>query len=100
VKEIGRPTDEELDRMEALAEAYFSGERWAVEAKLWDDGDVHLEAFCTLGTSFEPGYDNSVRYHRQILIYERSANTCTYINKVSRFGESQVQYLNEEAIDW
>jgi hypothetical protein len=100
MKYIGRPTDEELDRIEELAEAYFLGEWWTVEAKLWDDGDVHLEAFCTLGTSFEQRYDNSVRYHRQVLRYERSSNSCTYINKVSRHGESQAQYLKEKVINW
>jgi len=100
MRQIGRPTDEELDRIEALAEEYFSGERWAVEAKFWDDGDVHLEAFCTIGTSFDSGYDKSVRFHRQILRYERSANQCTYTNKVVRSDESAVQYLNEIEIEW
>lgn len=98
MNEIGRPTEEELDRMEAFVEEYFVGDRWAIDAKLWDDGDVHLEAFSTLGTSFERGYDEGVKAHRQIIKYERGPNQWVYINKVSYTGARKSKYLKEEVI--
>jgi len=98
MNEIGRPTEEELDRMEAFAEEYFVGDRWAIDAMLWDDGDVHLEAFSTLGTSFERGYDEDVKAHRQIIKYERGPKQWVYINKVSYTGARPSKYLTEEVI--
>jgi len=98
MKQIGRPTEEELDRLETFAEEYFVGGRWAIDAKLWDDGDVHLEAFSTLGTSFDRGYDEDVKAHRQIIRYERSTNRWVYINKVSYRGGRTSKYLTEDVI--
>lgn len=98
MNEIGRPTDEELDQMQSFAEEYFVGDRWAIDASLWDDGDVHLEAFSTLGTSFDRGYDETVKAHRQIIKYERSASRWVYINKVAYTGARPSQYLTEDVI--
>jgi len=95
---IGRPTEEELDRMEAFAEEYFVGDRWAIDAMLWDDGDVHLEAFSTLGTSHDRGYGPNIASHRQIIRYERSTSRWVYINKVITTGSNKNRYLIEEEI--
>lgn len=83
MRELGRPTDEELDRIEELADEYFRSDRWAVEVRCWDDGDVHLIAYSTLGTNVSEGYPIDVRSHKQLIIYERESGHAHYQNKVN-----------------
>ncbi len=100
MKSVGRPTEAELNRLKELVEQYFVGDRWAVNAEFWDDGDVHLEAFSTIGTSHAAGYDDNVAYHRQIIRYERQSQLCEYENRVSYSGSYRIKVLNEFHIDW
>lgn len=99
MKQIARPTKSEIDRLEELANQYFVGEHWAIEAKFWDDGDIHLEAFSTIGVGQDTGYPKSVAYHRQILRYERQSNLCEYENIVMQ-SNNHSRVLNEFWIDW
>lgn len=100
MRSVGRPTEAELDRLEELVDQYFVGDRWAIDAKLWDDGDVHLEAFSTIGTSHAAGYDENVASHRQIIRYERQSQLCEYENRVSYAGSYRRKILKEFYIDW
>jgi hypothetical protein len=97
---VGRPTDSEISRMEELVNTYFGGERWAIEAKFWDDGDVHLEAYSTIGTGFERDYPNNVSHHRQLIRYERESGKCTYLNRVTYTDRMRVRDLNRLELDW
>jgi hypothetical protein len=100
MRSIGRPTEEEIDRLKELAEQYFVGDKWAIKAKLWDDDDVHLEAFSTIGTSHAAGYEDTVAHHRQIIRYERQSQLCEYENRVSYASSHRSKKLNEFYIDW
>ena len=80
MKRIGRPTEAELDRIEELVDEYFVGDSWALDAKFWDDGDIHLTAYSTLGTNCNEGYPIEVINHRQVILYKRQSGDCYYIN--------------------
>jgi hypothetical protein len=101
MKEVGRPTEEELDRLEELVEQYFVGDSWAVEIRCWDDDDVHLTAYSTIGTNCNEGYPLSVAWHRQNIIYERQSGHCHYENRLRSQTSSQPdRTLNRVEIDW
>lgn len=101
MNEVGRPTSEELDRMEELVDEYFVGDSWATEIRCWDDGDVHINAYSTLGTNYDDGYPVEVRYHRQNILYKREDNECFYKNVVELMTSSRPKMeLNRIEIDW
>jgi hypothetical protein len=100
MNEIGRPTDEELDRMEELADQYFVGDKWGLDAKFWDDGDVHLTAYSTIGTNNDDGYPMEALHHRQLIIYEREDDECWYVNKVKISHPRPNRELNRVEIDF
>lgn len=101
---VGRPTEDELDRFEELADEYFVGDSWTIEASLWDDGDVHFEAFTTLGNKHRDGYPNDLWNHRQKIVYERGDEFAHYYNVLEWPHEehqaSAIQKLNEFEIEW
>jgi hypothetical protein len=100
LNEIARPTDEELDRIEELVDEYFVGEKWGLDAKFWDDGDVHLTAYSTLGTNCNEGYPMEVINHRQVIVYQREAGDCFYINEARIDAPRCNQELNQINIDF
>ena len=103
MRSVGRPAGEELDRIEELAEMYFHKDRWAIDAFFWDDGDVHIEAFSTIGTGYEHAYPDEVNNHRQIIVYERDAEILKYKNRIELKNDnigSRVRVLNEIKLEW
>lgn len=90
---VGRPKDSEMDRVSGLAKEYFVSDDWSIEVKCWDDGDVHIEAYSTLGVGFAVGYPSDVHYHRQIVRYKRDESVCNYINAVY-YTDGTIQDLN------
>jgi len=98
---VGRPTDEEFDRLKELVEEYFVGSSWAIEVRCWDDDDVHLTAYSTIGTNCDEGYPLAIAYHRQNIIYERQEGHCHYENRVRYQASSRPnRILNREEIEW
>jgi len=105
MNKIGRPTHEEINRIEELADKYFEEDiPWAVESKFWDDGDVHLEAYQTLGTGADRGYNGDVNNHRNIIYYRRDDGFAKYVERVQYNHTSAVGYsvsvLEEERLDF
>lgn len=100
MNEIGRPTSDELDRIEELAEQYFVGESWSIDAKFWDDGDIHLTAYSTLGTNCYDAYPIEVLRHRQYIIYERYDEEALYLNKLEISHPRPDRELNRIELDW
>lgn len=100
---IGRPTDDEIARLEALADKYFVRDRWAIEARLWDDGDVHMCAYSTIGTGDIDAYPDEVFNHQQVIEYERG-DGAVYINrlelKCEKHKAANVRELNRFGIDF
>lgn len=97
---VGRPTDAELDRMEELVDEYFVGDNYAIKINCWDDGDVHLTAYSTIGTNCSEGYPMEVLEHRQIIEYKRDDETCLYRNFVRREWPGPNQELDRERIEF
>ena len=100
MNKIGRPTTDELDRIEELVDEYFVGDSWALDAKFWDDGDVHLTAYSTLGTNFNDGYPRNALDHKQFILYERQDGEAEYINRVNMASPLPDKELNRISIDW
>lgn len=100
MKEIGRPTDEELNRLEELVNEIFVGESWGVAATFWDDDDVHLRAYSTIGTNVREGYPMHVISHKQEIIYEREDEEAIYRNKVEMEHPRENNILQQRELDW
>mgnify|MGYP000294044871 CR=1 FL=1 len=100
MNEIGRPTDEELDRMEELVEELFVGDSWGLAATFWDDSDVHLRAYSTLGTNLNEGYPMYVISHKQEIIYERHGGEAVYRNRVEMEHPREDVMLQQYDLDW
>ena len=101
MKQVGHPTDEEFERLKELVDEYFVGDRWAIEVRCWDDGDVHLTAYSTIGTNCDDGYPLAISWHRQNIIYERQAEHCHYENRVRYQASSRPsRVLNRQEIDF
>lgn len=100
MNEVGRPTEEEFDRLEELVEQYFVGDKWAVEIRCWDDSDVHLIAYSTIGTNCTEGYPVEVMYHRQNIIYKREDDICYYSNKIRTMDNRPNRELNRIYLEW
>lgn len=100
MKDIARPTDEELNRMEELAREYFVIDSWAIDSKLWDDGDVHLTAYSTLATNVDDGYKTKHLHHRQTIHYQREGEYCHYKNVVTLQSPEPDRVLNMIEIEW
>lgn len=100
MNEIGRPTEQELDRMEELVDQYFVGDTWGLDAKFWDDGDVHLTAYSTLGTNFSDGYPIEILEHKQLIIYERFDEEAIYINRLRVGSPRPNRELDRIELEW
>lgn len=100
MKTIGRPQEEELDRMEELVDELFVGDSWGIAATFWDDEDVHLRAYSTLGTNVYEGYPMYVISHKQEIIYEREDNEAVYRNRVEMEHPREDRTLEQRELDW
>jgi len=100
MNDIGRPTDEELDRMEELVDELFVGHSWGLAATFWDDDDVHLRAYSTLGTNFNDGYPMYVISHKQEIIYERQDSEAVYRNRIEMEHPREDKTLEQRDLDW
>jgi hypothetical protein len=100
VKDIGRPTEDELDRMEELVNELFVGDSWGLAATFWDDRDVHLRAYSTLGSNVYEGYPMYVISHKQEIIYERQDDEAVYRNRVEMEHPRQNKILQQRDIEW
>lgn len=89
-----RPTDAELGRVEELIEELFVGSRYSIDIRLWDDGDVHITAYSTLGTNMTDGYPPDTYQHRQVIEYEREAEMLLYRNYLKRMHPKPSCELN------
>jgi len=103
MNDVGVITEEEHERIKEAVEKHFVGDTWAIEASLWDDGDVHLEAFSTIGNSNHAGYSDDVWNHQQVIVYERD-DVFKYQNRVEYRCEGhrvkEMQVLQEKELDW
>lgn len=99
LSDVGRPTEAEFDRLEELVDEYFVGDSWAIECRCWDDGDVHLTAYSTIGTNCTDGYPIEVAWHRQYLHYQREEESCKYSNKLSLMGPPD-RTLKTFEVEW
>lgn len=86
--------------MEELVDEYFVLDDYAIEVKCWDDGDVHISAFSTIGTNHDGNYPQDVLQHRQIIRYCRDDDTCLYQNVVRRSWPAPDQELDREEIEF
>ena len=96
---VGRPTESEIDRIEELANRLFVDDSWTINSKMWDDGDVHLTAYSTVGTSYDEGYPSEVVHHRQFIIYERFNEEAVYLNKLRLHHPRPDRELDRRELD-
>lgn len=93
-------TEAERERMYELIDQFFVGESFSIDERLWDDGDAHITAYSTVGTNCTEGYPMRVIAHRQIIEYERAAETCVYRNFVRLENPRPQKVLNRVDIDF
>lgn len=97
---VGRPSEVEIDRMEELVDELFVGDQYAIKANFWDDGDVHMTAFSTIGTNIDEGYPMDALEHRQTIRYHRDDDVCIYQNVVRHEFPSPNQVLERREVDF
>lgn len=96
---VGRPTDDEIDRVEELVEEHFGDNPYGIKVKLWNDGDVHMVAYSTIATNCTGGVPKGVLEHRETIKYERG-DVCIYREYYRKEFPEQNEVLERTEIDF